>query len=121
MVFSARRTSTLRFVTVLMAGLLLGTSPVEAEGNKNLSKSYEIYITRAISNEQILPTTFLIKGATANEIVITACRGEYAFASFVITTLNNLKEVTVAVTDLKSQKNSILSNAIDIRVVKCSY
>ena len=82
---------------------------------------YEVYNVKAISNVKILPYTFPIPGVLANELKITACRGEYEPATLVVRALQNLKGLRLTVSDFHHGEASIPASAIDIRVVKCWF
>ncbi len=91
-----------------------------------------LVIPEPITNYKILPFTEKIENAVKSDTIsITAAKGEYEPASFVIRSGDiDLKDVMIEVTDLKAKvrdKNGkartaiITKNNIDIRVVKCWY
>lgn len=82
---------------------------------------YEIYLTQAISNTKILPDTFPIPGHLGRSLTLTACRGEYLPATFVIRALQPIRGLTLTETDLEGKQSSIPAGAIDIRIVKCWF
>ncbi len=82
---------------------------------------YEIYITNPLTNNKILPNTYPIPGSPAQEVRMTACRGEYEPATLVIHALQDLKDLLVTGTDLTGAGSTIPASAVDIRVVKCWF
>lgn len=89
-------------------------------GNKD-PQLYKVYITKAITNNKILPKTFPLPDSPLKELHIAACPGEYEAATFVIRAGKNLKGLKVTGTDLKNDKNSIPASAIDLHAVKCWF
>jgi len=79
------------------------------------------YVTPALTDEILLPTTQPEKKYLSKEISIFASPGEYEPASFSIFAVHDLEQVVVQVTDLKSGADTIPALAVDIRVVKCWY
>ncbi|MDD3927667.1 MAG: hypothetical protein PHT33_13505 [bacterium] len=81
-----------------------------------------VYVIPAISDSRILPNTVLSAFISRN-ISITACRGEYESASFVIKSDVNSSGVAATVTDLVRQGGieTIPGTSVDVRVVKCWY
>ena len=96
-------------------------STFAAQANKDFPYLYEIYINKTITNTKILPRSFPIPGTPGRVLDLTACRGEYEPASFVIQALDQITGLEVTATDLKGQGFSIPGSAIDIRVVKCWF
>lgn len=82
---------------------------------------YVTYVTKAITNEKILPKTFPVAGGISNKLTITACSGEYEPATFAVRALQNVKKLKVTATDLKSERHIIPASAVDIYVVKCWF
>ncbi len=80
-----------------------------------------VYVVPPISDNKILPESFISEGLISDEIVIQACPGEYCPASFVVKAHKDIDDMTVAVTNLTAGANSISSSNINIRVVKCWY
>jgi len=91
-----------------------------------------LLIPEPITNYKILPFTEKIENAVKSDTIsITAAKGEYVPASFVIRSGDNdLKNIMVEVTDLKvefkdkngNKKTAIIPKEnIDIRGVKCWY
>lgn len=109
-------------LTLCWANLIFGIiSCSDAKQDKPIPYLYEIYITKAITNTRILPKTYPIPGSMKREIAISACRGEFEPASFVIHALTQIKDLQLSATDLKGEQCSIPSSSIDIRVVKCWF
>ena len=89
------------------------------EGNKKLLT----YIIEPITNMKIFPDALFIPGEDiSNEVSIIACPGEYEPASFVIVSLDNIKDLRLIPTDLKSKDGKVISSSnLDLKVVKCWY
>ncbi len=87
----------------------------------------QVYIIKPVTSQKILPNTpvsaFPLAGNTGNDTIrISACRGEFEPASFVIRPTVNVTGVMIDVTDLKdSNGNTIPKSRVDIRLVKCWY
>ncbi|MDL1889724.1 hypothetical protein FBQ96_09120 [Nitrospirales bacterium NOB] len=81
-----------------------------------------VHIVNPMNGEQILPTTFPILGKHSTKIEITACRGEYEPASFVIQpVVRDLRNLRISATDLVGNRGIISKHQIDIRFVKAWY
>jgi hypothetical protein len=71
------------------------------------------------TSTRVLPFNYEIPAAPGNVVSISACRGQFEAASFVLTALKDLSGITIAVPDLKdAQGNTIPSSDIDVRLVK---
>lgn len=94
---------------------------------------FTVYVVPAITDEKILPDTYLYPEYLTNEIFISACPGEYEAASFVVRAEEDITGLEVSSSDLVLESTpqptptptvsppSILSDDVDIRVVKCWY
>ncbi len=77
---------------------------------------------RAISNARILPTQVIVPITDEDELVISACRGEYESASFVVLPLSDLTGVIVRSSALRAADGSTIApEAIDVKIVKAWY
>ncbi len=87
--------------------------------------SYIIYIAENLTsrNYWIRPFDVLIPGKIGKRLSLTACRGEYEPASFILRAKKNLHEVTLKAGDLinTDQHTKIPPSNIDIKLVKCWY
>ncbi len=117
-----------RFRQFLLLGVvisfILTSSFVVSVGFESIA--YQVYIIPPITNEKILPYTSSIKGVLSNNFFLFATPGEYEPASFVIKAKEELTNVRIICTDLKSiDINSniaiIPKEMVDIRVVKVWY
>ena len=106
------------FLNSINANTLMSSGVLQEKG---LANFYEIYSIKAISNVKILPDTSPIPGSSSQEINITACRGQFEPASFVVRSAQKIFGLRVAATDLKGEHSLIHAGAIDIRVVKCWF
>jgi hypothetical protein len=79
------------------------------------------YVVPAITDAKILPTTRVSAKYVSDQISISACRGEYEPASFVVHANRNIVSLEVAASNLIGSSASISSDNIDVRVVKCWY
>ncbi len=81
-----------------------------------------VHVVNPLSGEQILPNTFPIPGKHTTKIDVTACRGEYEPASFVIQPIGrDLRNLRISATDLVGGQGVIPKDQIDIRFVKSWY
>jgi hypothetical protein len=107
---------------LLFECLLLENTVLSAvQRQRGWANFYEIYIIKAITNDKIRPNTFPVPGSPTQEIRITACRGQYEPASFVVHAAQKIMGLRVTATDLHSGSSAIPAGAIDIRVVKCWF
>jgi hypothetical protein len=78
-----------------------------------------VHVVNPISGEKILPTTFPLPGNPSATTQITACRGEYEPASFVIrSTTRDVDNLKFFSSDLVGESGSISKANVDIRFVK---
>ncbi|MBI3921624.1 MAG: hypothetical protein HY318_09425 [Armatimonadetes bacterium] len=91
------------------------------EGAKahNDEASYYNWDERAelFENPQILPETSPVPATPSRAMRSFGCRGTYVPFSFVLRAGRELKELTFAVSDLRSKSGTITGGAIDLRVV----
>ena len=80
-----------------------------------------IRVVPPINDTRILPTGPVNSGSVTNVLDVTACRGEYEPASFVITPINNINSLQVQAGNLQGPAGSISADAVDIKVVKPWY
>ncbi len=80
-----------------------------------------LYVTPPISDRMILPDQRGLPGTPSRRIALTAARGEYEPASFVISALKNIRSLTVKVSDLRSDRATIPASQVDVKTVKCWY
>ena len=95
---------------------LRAVSRAEREGRHAL-----IYITPPISGRMILPDQRSISGTPSRDIKLTAARGEYEPASFVVSALKDIPSLQVKVSDLRSKERTIPGSQVDVKTVKCWY
>jgi hypothetical protein len=78
-----------------------------------------VHVVNPISGEKILPTTFPLPGNPSTTTQITACRGEYEPASFVIrSTTRDVDNLKFFSSDLVGESGRISKANVDIRFVK---
>ena len=95
---------------------LQAVSRAEREGRKAL-----ICVTPPISDRMVLPDQRGLPGTPSREITLTAARGEYEPASFVVSAMRDIRSLAVTVSDLGSEEGTIPSSRVDVKVVKCWY
>lgn len=78
------------------------------------------YAVRPITNAKVLPVPEVPR-SVSDRLSITACRGEYEPASFVVYPFEELTELQVVATDLNGSGGVIGASALDLSVVKCWY
>jgi hypothetical protein len=92
------------------------------KGSRNKKAKLDIYTTKPISSNMILPQTFPLPGEISDEIFITAAPGEYESASLVLRPKEDIKGLSIKPSPLKHLNGSnIPVKNIDIKVVKCWY
>lgn len=104
-------------ISVLTCGILF------AAKSARQTPFFQVHVVKPISNVRLLPDTFPVPASGENAVVVTASRGEYEAASFVVRALKDVKGLQLSVTDLKSPEiaRPISSVAVDLYVVKCWY
>jgi len=105
--------------SILLVGVLgffLGTHPVAVQAG-----DFPVYVTPAITNDVLLPTSVPSSGYLSEVISLFASPGEYEPASFSIRAPQDLQDVTIQISDLTSGGTTIPASAVDIDVVKVWY
>jgi hypothetical protein len=111
-------------VIVWCVGLLLteeGSTLRNSWAGESNVGPLQIYVVAPISRQMILPDTFPIPGERTSTIKISACRGEFEPASFVLRAIGlDMAGVTLTATDLRSvSSNAVIpSKHIDLKIVK---
>ena len=85
------------------------------------AKPFLVMEVPAMSNARILPSGLLIPGEATEGLTVSACRGEYEAASFVVYALADLKGLLVTPTDLKGDAGAIPAENVDVKLIKCWY
>ncbi len=80
-----------------------------------------VYRTKPISGTMILPHSQGLPGKLATGAEISACRGEYEPASFVLWSPDATAGLTLATSDLRGPAGVIPAANVDVRWVKCWY
>ena len=91
-------------------------SAAERDGQRAL-----VYVVPPISSVMILPHDRYVPGKPSREISLAAARGEYEPASFVLSAMSDIDSLTVAVSDLRSDRGTIPAASVDVKAVKCWY
>jgi hypothetical protein len=84
-------------------------------------QAYLIYAPRAITNDRLSTDVFPIPSPIGKELACSGCRGEYQPIAAAVYALEDVKGLTVSVSDLKGPAGTIPADAVDVRVVKCWY
>ena len=111
-------------MVVFLAGTSCDTktpSRSEADKTEAVFPPYVTYVTKAITDEKILPHTFVGSPFPSTELAVTACPGEYEPATFSVSAYRQVKGLRVTATELKSERHTIPAKAIDIYAVKCWF
>lgn len=81
-----------------------------------------VFVKDAINGVPIIPTTNLDKKYLNDTIKITATPEEYEPATFILRSLEDLKQVHFKVSDFTSKNGKVINaDALDIKIVKCWY
>ncbi|MBI9088802.1 MAG: hypothetical protein JEZ12_06270 [Desulfobacterium sp.] len=81
-----------------------------------------IYPWDPLTDKKILPTSFPVPALPGNLIQMAACPAEYEAASFIMRSQHDLKNATLALTDLINAKGDLIpSTSFDLKLVKCWY
>jgi len=80
-----------------------------------------VYVMSPISSVKVLPNDAFLCGRIIDEIPVTAARGEYEPASFVVSTREALKSLRVTAGDLRGEGGVIPAANVDVKVIKCWY
>jgi hypothetical protein len=102
--------------TCIAMGLILYTA-------LNLTAAVTVYVVPAVSDDKILPDSILPGTLVSRNISLTACRGEFEPASFVLKSNVDVSGLCVTASDLIRQggMETLSADHVDIRVVKCWY
>lgn len=96
-----------------------------AELKQGDHSSHIVYAVDELTSKNfwINPFDVLVPGAVAKRVSLTACRGEYEPASFVVKARKGLKQLRVECSDLSMPDGSarIPSRNVDIKLIKCWY
>lgn len=101
-------------VSVLGSGIFMLLSFIQA----NATDTVTVYVTPAITDAKILPTSTISSSYLSDTITIKASPGEYEPATFTVKANNTITDMTVAVSNLASGGNTISSSNVDVKVVK---
>ena len=91
-------------------------SKAEKAGQRGL-----IYVVPPISALMILSDDRYVPGTPSRAISLSAARGEYEPASFVVSAMADINSLTVNVSDLRCGRGIIPAARVDVKVVKCWY
>ncbi|MFK5922597.1 MAG: hypothetical protein QM496_10490, partial [Verrucomicrobiota bacterium] len=80
-----------------------------------------IYLPPAITDQTLLPKALPVEAAPGDVVELSATPGEYEPATFAIFSNDEMRDVTLQVSDLKSGQNVLDAGVIDLRVVKVWY
>ena len=87
----------------------------------NIGGNLLVHVVHPITSTKILPSTYPLPGGKSLDLNVTACRGEFEPASFVLRAQSkDMAGVTLTATDLRSVNSSavISSDHVDIKIVK---
>ena len=87
----------------------------------NIGGNLLVHVVHPITSTKILPSTYPLPGEKSLDLNVTACRGEFEPASFVLRAQSkDMAGVTLTATDLRSVNSSavISSDHVDIKIVK---
>ncbi len=89
---------------------------------QEISDHMLVHVVKPISGQKILPYTGPISGEQSTTLEMTASRGEYEPASFVLRPLNgDIENLSIEATPLTHGANIIPADEVDIRTVKTWY
>ena len=81
-----------------------------------------LYPWDPITSTRVLPFNYEIPAVPANNLSVTASRGEFESASFIIRAQKDLTGIQIGVPNLHDNRgNSIPADAVDVRLVKVWY
>lgn len=107
--------------TIEILGFALAQLEAASAGEGAGLKGTDCYVTAPTSGIMILPDTWPVPGRLTGMLSVSAARGEYEPASFVLRPHVDLSAVTLAVSDLVSDDATIGADRIDAKIVKCWY
>ena len=91
-----------------------------SEGEAKGERAF-VYVVPPISSVKVLPGDTFLSGRITDEVSLTAARGEYEPASFVVSARESLKSLRVTARDLRGEGGVIPAADVDVKVVKCWY
>jgi len=91
-------------------------SPVAAQ-----TGDFPVYVTPAITDDVLLPTSVPDAGYLSETISMFASPGEFEPVSFSVLSPQDLDQVTLQISDLTFGGEVIPASAVDVTVVKCWY
>ena len=109
-----RATGSIIILSVCAACVLV--TPIVAQAG-----DFPVYVTPAVTNDVLLPTSVPSSGYLSEQISLFASPGEYEPASFSIRHSQNLQDVTIQASDLTLGGLTIPASAVDIKVVEVWY
>lgn len=80
-----------------------------------------VHVVSPISSTPIVPSTYPLPGQKSLDLRVTACRGEFEPASFVIRPTTNVTGLKLTPTNLQSDTRVIPAENVDIKIVKAWY
>lgn len=106
---------------VMFAALLLIIYFISGFSQQVVAAQIDYCVTEAVSGEPIIESTSW-KDITCNKVItMSAARGEFEPASLVLRSNYNAEEITVRMTDLKSDTGIVPSGSINLKFVKTWY
>jgi hypothetical protein len=111
-------------VTVSICSLCLGFLGLASSvAGSSQHPFLETHVLEPISNAKVLPDSTRIPSSEAESLNATACRGEYESVSFAVRALQEVKGLTVSISDFKGEREGELipSGAVDPYLVKCWF
>jgi len=90
-------------------------------GAEKDGRSTIVYVVPPISDLMILPDDRYVPGKPSREISLVAARGEYEPASFVVSAMGDVESLTLAASDLRSDRRTIPAANVDLKLIKCWY
>jgi len=108
------------FAVLMVSGLIFFGKAAMAIALSNSDIALEV--VEPISDRLILPDTEVVSRQERQEIRISACRGEFEPASFIIRSLGrDMLGLTIEASDLRNANSLLRKMNVDIRVVKVWY
>jgi hypothetical protein len=134
----AKKRMVLLFLLCIVMLVLLGVTvykteyktygPILNQASRNPGSSVTdndpliLYPWQPTSPEQILPINYRVPAVPGNILSIRGCPGQFESATFVMSAKDELSNIGITASDLKSSNGDILSSDnLDIRLVKVWY
>jgi hypothetical protein len=112
------------YLFLLMAAMAVGSFAADnriiTDGKRN-GLHFLIYTPTAITDSLLTSDTILNATPVGKNLAVSGCRGEYESATAALYALENVKQLSVTVSDLYGQSGKIPSSCVDVRVVKCWF